>query len=168
MDTNSRQASDMSSPSNHDSQHARAALEQADQLQLATDGDRRVHGFATAFFGVLMGIYVAAYRLVDGSGWGEGLLLGFYVVSLFGLAAWQRRAANTVPRGARQIGYVGVVGSAVLLIASIVWMNIRQGDNRMAGIGEQPDHWWVYAIVGVVTAAPSLVAGHRIFYGPHR
>jgi len=154
MDTNSTQ-----------SHEARAALEQAGQLQLATDRDRRVHGVATAAFGILMGIYVAAYRIVDGSGWGEGLLLGFYVVTLFSLAAWQRRAANTVPRNARQIGYVGVIGSAVLLLASIIWMNIRQGDNRMAGIGDQPDHWWVYAIVGIITALPSLAAGHVIFYG---
>ena len=66
MDTNSTQ-----------SHEARAALEQAGQLQLATDRDRRVHGVATAAFGILMGIYVAAYRIVDGSGWGEGLLLGF-------------------------------------------------------------------------------------------
>lgn len=158
----------MNTDSSHDAAQARAALEQAQSADLATDRDRRVHGLATAGFGLLMGIYVAAYRLVDGSGWGEGLLLGFYAVTLFGLAAWQRRAANTVPRNARQIGYVGVIGSAVLVLASIVWMNIRQADNRIADIGDQPDHWWVYALVGVVTALPSLAAGHVIFYGRRR
>lgn len=155
----------MSSTSGPDSQEARAALEQADRIGLATDRDRWVHGLATAAFGVLMGVYVASYRLVDGSGWGEGILLGVYFVSLFGLAAWQRRAANTTPRNARRIGYVGVAGSAVLVIASIIWMNVRQGDNRIAGIGDQPDHWWVHAIVAVVTAVPSLAAGHVICYG---
>jgi len=158
----------MTNTSSHDSHQARVALEQAERADLATERDRRVHGFATAGFGLLMGLYVAAYRLVDGSGWGEGTLLGLYAVTLFGLAAWQGRAANTVPRNARQIGYVGVAGSAVLVIASIIWLNVRQGDNRVAGIGDQPDHWWAYVLVGVVTALPSLIAGHVIFYGRRR
>lgn len=155
----------MNATSPHDAAQARAALEQAQSANLTTNRDRRIHGLATAGFGLLMGIYVAAYRLVDGSGWGEGTLLCLYVITLLSLAVWQRRAANTVPRNARQIGYIGVAGSAVLLIASIIWMNVRQGDNRIAGIGDQPDHWWVYALVGVVTALPSLIAGHVIFYG---
>lgn len=149
-------------------QEARAALAEASRIGLATDRDRRVHGGATALFGVIMGVYVAVYRLVDGTGWGEGLLMGSYVGGLIALAAWQRRAANTVPRGARTTGYVGVAGSAVLLIASIIWMNVRQGDNRIAGIDDQPDHWWVYAIVGAVTAAPSLVAGQWVARGSRR
>ncbi|MEO6019134.1 MAG: hypothetical protein ABIP45_02670 [Knoellia sp.] len=153
----------MNATSNNDAAQARAALEQAQNATLTTDRDRRVHGLATAAFGILMGIYVGAYRLVDGSGWGEGILLGVYVASLLGLAAWQRRAVTTIPRNARLIGYLGVAGSAVLVIASIIWMNIRQGDNRIGGIGDQPDHWWVYASVGVVTALPSLAAGHAIF-----
>jgi hypothetical protein len=155
----------MNATSSKDAAQARAALDQAQNATLTTDRDRRVHGLATAGFGLLMGAYVAAYRLVDGSGWGEGILLGLYVVTLFSLAAWQRRAANTVPRNARRIGYVGVIGSAVLVLASIIWLNIRQAENRIAGIGDQPDHWWVYAIVGVVTSLPSLAAGHIIFYG---
>ncbi|WP_353950888.1 hypothetical protein V6K52_14760 [Knoellia sp. S7-12] len=155
----------MGNTSSHDTQQARAALDQADRIALATDRDRRVHGLATAVFGAVMGIYVAAHRFVDGQGWAESGLFGAYVVILMALAVWQRRAANTTPRGARHIGYVGLAGSAVLMIASVVWLNLRQGDNRVAGIGEQPDHWWVYAIVAVVTALPSLAAGHVIFYG---
>lgn len=155
----------MNATSSNDATQARAALEQANNADLTTARDRRVHGLATAGFGLLMGIYIASYRLVDGSGWGEGILVGLYVVTLFGLAFWQRRAANTVPRNARQIGYIGIAGSAILVIASILWMNIRQGDNRIAGIGDQPDHWWVYAIVGIGSALPSLIAGHVIFYG---
>lgn len=149
-------------------QEARAALAEASRTGLATDRDRRVHGGATATFGVLMGVYVAAYRLVDGSGWGEGLLLALYCGGLFALGAWVRRAANTVPRGARLMGYAGVAGSAVLLLASIIWLNVRQGDNRIAGVDDQPDHWWVYVGVGLVTAAPSLVAGQWVARGSRR
>lgn len=158
----------MSATSSSDATRARAALAQASSADLASARDRRVHGLATAGFGLLMGVYVATSRLVDGSGWGEGVLAGLYLVTLVGLAFWQRRAASTVPRNARQIGYVGVGASAALVLVSILWLNVRQGDNRTAGIGDQPDHWWVYAIVGIVSALPSLVAGYAIFAGRRR
>ena len=45
---------------------ARAALEEADRTQLSTDRDRRIHALATAGFGVGMGLFVGAHRVVDG------------------------------------------------------------------------------------------------------
>lgn len=158
----------MNTTSSHDAAQARAALEQASNAELTTDRDRRVHGLATAGFGLVMGLYVAAYRLADGHGSVEGALMGLYVVTLLGLAAWQKRAAGTVPRNARSIGYLGLAASAALMIVSVIWLNVRQGDARTAGLPDQVDAWWVYVVAAVVTALPTLVAGHLIRRAPRR
>jgi len=141
---------------------ARAALEQADRTELSTDRDRRIHGLATAGFGVGMGLFVGAYRLVDGNAWAEGGLVALYVLVLFALAMWQKRAASTVPRNARRTGYVGLAASVAAMWASIIWLNIRQGDARRASLPDQVDSWWVYACAALVTALPMLAAGYVI------
>lgn len=144
---------------------ARAALEEAQRAGLSSDKDRRVHGLALAGIGLVMGAFLAAYQYFDGNS--AGVIMAVYVAALLGLGAWQRRAA-TVPRGSRQLGWIGSAVSAVLMLASIIWLNVRQGDNRAAGIGEQPDAWWVYAIAAVVTALPLLVTGTLVARGGRR
>ena len=109
-----------------------------------------------------MGVFVGAYRLADGHSTLGGALAGFYVLAVFGLAAWQKHAARTVPRNSRITGYVGMAGSVVLMLASIIWLNVRQGGNRTAGLPDQVDAWWVYAVAAVLTALPLLAAGHII------
>ncbi|PRY60173.1 hypothetical protein BCF74_108119 [Knoellia remsis] len=145
---------------------ARAALEQAQGANLSSDRDRRVHGFALAGFGLVMAAFLALSQYFDGRA--GTIVLGFYVVALFLLAAWQKRAAGTVPLGSRQLGWVGMGLSVLFMLASIIWLNIRQGDNRAAGIGEQPDAWWAYALAAVVTALPLLVTGALVARGGRR
>ena len=148
-------------PDQHTAQ-ARAALAEADRTELSTDRDRRVHAFATAGFGVGMGLFVGAHRVVDGHPWGETGLLVLYVATLGVMAFLQKRAARTVPRNARRTGHIGLGASVAAMWAAIIWLNIRQGDVRRAGLPDQVDSWWVYACAALVTALPMLVAGRVI------
>ncbi len=141
---------------------ARAALEEARRPGLSTGRDRRIHALATAGFGVGMGVFVGAHRVVEGHAWGEAALLALYIAALFALALWQKRASRTVPRNARRTGYVGLGASLAAMWAAIIWLNIRQGDARRAGLPDQVDSWWIYACAGLLTALPMLVAGHVI------
>lgn len=146
---------------------ARAALEQAQDADLTTIHDRQVHALATAGFGIVMGVFVVAYRLADGHSNLGGALAGFYVLAILAIAAWQKHKARTVPRNSRRTANVGMVASVILMLTSIIWLNIRQGDNRTAGLPDQVDSWWAYALAAVVTALPMLIAG-RVIFRKHR
>ena len=145
-----------------DPTRARAALEQAATTRVGTDRDRRIHALATAGFGLAVGAYVSLNPPADRHTWFGGVLFALYVATLFALAAWQRHAARTVPRHSRMVGYAGLAAMGVLALGSIMWLNVRQGDNRTAGLPDQLEAWWVYVLVRVVIALPMLVAGHVI------
>lgn len=144
---------------------ARAALAKASATDLATDRDRRIHGWATAGFGLAVGTYVALNPVAQQFSWLRWTLLPVYVATLMVLATWQSRAARTVPRHSRIIGYAGLAGTGVLTLAAIIWLNVRQADNRTAGLPDELDAWWVYAAAGLVAALPMLVAGYLIHRG---
>ncbi len=146
---------------------AQAQLDRAEAARVGTDGDRRVHGLATAAFGLVVGAYVALTRVVDGT-WAEYAVLGGYVVLLFGLVWWQKRAARTIPRHARRTGYLGLAGSIVLMLATVVWLNVRQAGYRAEELPDQPEQPLVLLAVALVVALPLLVAGLRIVRGPRR
>ncbi|NNM46435.1 hypothetical protein [Knoellia koreensis] len=148
------------------SQQAKAQLAAAQATEVTTTHDRRVHGLATAGFGVAMGAYVAVQRVVDGTS-AETPLLAVYAIALLGLVTWQTRAARSVPRSSRLVGYVGLAGSFVLMMATIMWLNIR-GTGRLGGVEGQPESWGVLLLAGVVIALPMLVAGVRILRGGTR
>lgn len=139
--------------------HARAALDHAAGAHLGTDRDRRVHALATAGFGIAMGVFVAASRVTEGTGPGAGVLAALYVGALVALAGWQKRAAGTVPRNSRATGYVGLGATLATMCAAIIWLNVRQGDTRRAGLPDQVDSWWTYLCAALLTALPMLVAG---------
>ena len=139
--------------------HARAALAQASDASLGTDRDRRVHALATAGFGVLMGAFVVASRVAESTGRGSGVLTALYLGALVALAGWQKRAAGTIPRNGRVIGYVGLGATLAMTWISIIWLNVRQGDARRAGLPDQVDSWEVYVCAALLTALPMLVAG---------
>ncbi|GAA4110319.1 hypothetical protein GCM10022415_03910 [Knoellia locipacati] len=141
---------------------ARAALAHASGARLGTDRDRRVHALAIAGFGVAMGVFVVASRVAETTGAGTGVLTALYLGALVALAGWQKRAAGTIPRNGRLIGYVGLGATLALTWVSIIWLNVRQGDARRAGLPDQVDSWWVYACAALLTALPMLVAGHLI------
>jgi hypothetical protein len=145
------------------SQEARDQLAVAQSATVTTTHDRRVHGLATAGFGVAMGAYVAIQRALDGTG-AETPLLAVYAIALLGLVTWQTRAARSVPRSSRLIGYVGLAGSFVLMMATIMWLNVRS-TGRLGGVEGQPESWGILLLAGVVIALPMLVAGARILRG---
>lgn len=138
---------------------ARAALAHASGASLGTDRDRHVHALATAGFGVAMGVFVVASRVTESSGRGSGVLTALYLGALVALAGWQKRAAGTVPRNGRRIGYVGLGATLAMMWVAIIWLNVRQGDARRAGLPDQVDSWWVYACAALLTALPMLLAG---------
>lgn len=158
----------MNATSSNDAAQARAALEQAQSTTLTTNRDRRVHGLATAGFGLLMGAFVAINGMASQRWWVSGILAGVYVPALLALTAWQNRGAHSLPRHARTIGRAALTAAAILALASIIWLNVRQGDNRTAGLHDQIDAWWVYVIAAIAPALPMLIAGHLIAHDRRR
>jgi hypothetical protein len=106
-----------------------------------------------------MGVFVVASRVSETRGGDGGVLTALYLGALVALAGWQKRAAGTVPRNGRVIGYVGLGVTLAMTWASIIWLNVRQGDARRAGLPDQLDSWEVYLCAALLTALPMLVAG---------
>ena len=121
--------------------------------------DRRVHGIGTAVAGVLVAAYVALHGLVEASPW-DDVVTACYVLLLLGVVAWQTRAARTVPRNARLVGYLGLGLSVVAIMPVLGWTNWLEhtGD---------PHRLVVVAIASLV-AAPAAVAGVAIAAGGRR
>ena len=65
---------------------ARATLDSAPRLD-DTGHDRRIHGWATAAFGALVGGYVGLYQALPEGNSARNVITAFYVLLLFGLAA---------------------------------------------------------------------------------
>lgn len=121
--------------------------------------DRRVHGIGTAATGVVFAAYLVLHRWADASTW-DDVITACYVLILLGVAAWQTRAARTVPRNARRIGYVGLGLSIVAFVPVLGWLNWldHTGD---------PHTFAVVAIASLV-AVPAVAAGVVIAVGGRR
>lgn len=143
-----------------DPDEARRRLVSAGATRLASPHDRRVHGYATMAVGAVVGLYIAAQEALDGVAVWDDVTTGGYVVLLLGLAAWQSRAARTIPRNARTTGRVGLAATVVLTFVAIFVMN-AWGHTVPVAAG-----WLVLVAVGV--AAPMLVAGWLIVRGDSR
>lgn len=136
------------------SEQARATLEQAQRTALATPHDRKVHGWATAGFGTLVGGYVGLYQFLPAGGLRSFVTVA-YVALLIALAGWQTKAIRSWPRHSKVTGYVGL--AATLVLAGIGTMGLNLLESRTGTRVDISALW--YAVAAIVIAAPMLVAG---------
>jgi len=129
---------------------ARAALEQASRTSAVAPRDRTVYAVGTALFGVVLGAFVPLTRALDLDN-GPSYLTAIYVVLAIAIATWQTRAARSVPRGAKRVGYVGLALTVVISLVCIMIANWREQTT--------PTSAGLLVLMGVVIALPMLVAG---------
>jgi hypothetical protein len=129
---------------------ARAALEQASRTSAVAPRDRTIYAVGTALFGVVLGAFVPLTRALD-LDHGPSRLTAVYLVLAIAIATWQTRAARSVPRGAKRIGYVGLVLTVVVSLAFTMTVNWREQTT--------PSSPALLVLMGVVIALPMLVAG---------
>lgn len=134
-------------------QQASERLDRADAAPLATDRDRSVHGWATAGVGIAVGLNVVLQDIAEAHPPWKGVTLAVYLVVLVGLAAWQTRAARTVPRHSRRLCWIGLSLTVVLMMASLAMLNVSSP--AVPG-------FWLRAALAVLIALPMLVAGWLI------
>jgi uncharacterized membrane protein len=149
-------------------EQARDQLVQARSVLVEDRASRRVHGLATAAFGLAVGCYVAVQQRFDGIRPWDSLAVAGYVLVLVTLAAWQARAARVVPRRSRFISRVGLAGTVVLVLPTIVVLNIRAAARVTEGAAGGPESLWALAVAAVTIALPMLVAGLLIRRGGER
>lgn len=133
---------------------AQAALHAARATRPGTGHDRRVYALGTALFGLLLGLYLAVVSAWDPHGARGYVMIACYAGLQCGIALWQKRAARTVPRGAKRLGYRGLVLSGVAALVGIMV------SNAVADGG--PISIPVSATVGVLAALPLVLAGWLI------
>ena len=129
---------------------ARAALEQASRTSAVAPRDRTIYAVGTALFGVVLGAFVPLTRALD-LGHGPSYLTAIYLVLAITIAAWQTRAARSVPRGAKKVGYVALTLTVVVSLAFTMTVNWREQTT--------PSPPSLLVLMGVVIALPMLVAG---------
>jgi hypothetical protein len=122
-------------------------LEQARSIQLATPRDRRIYGFGTCGFGLLLGGSTFFASLEDAIPLGSMLPVAVYLPLACGLALWQTRAASTVPRHAKRVGYIGLAISVVSAMAARITFNVVEGS------------FAIEAGVIALAATPLVIAG---------
>jgi hypothetical protein len=135
-------------------EQARAALESTPTLG-NTARDRRIHGLATAAFGALVGGYVGLYQALPEGNSARNVITAFYVLLLFGLAAWQTKNIRLWPRHSKVTGYVAL--GCTVMLAGIGTMALNFLESR-TGVRAEVSPLW-YAVAAIVIAAPMLVAG---------
>lgn len=138
-------------------QEARERLARAEEADRRRGGDRRVHGLATAGFGLLMGGYLTLSRLGQGTRW-ETPLMAAYAALLVLLTLWQSRATRSWPRRARVVCFTGLGGTLVLFMAGVMTFNYREHQRELAGLatGEDP---LLLVLAGALAALPMVLAG---------
>lgn len=77
-----------------------------------------------------------------------------YLLALFGVVVWQRRAIGASPRGSGRTYVWGVAGSGVMVLVVVTALHVLR-----TTIGLTP--WW-YLLGAAVVAAPGLVAAALI------
>ena len=133
---------------------ARATLDSAPRLD-DTGHDRRIHGWATAAFGALVGGYVGLYQALPEGNSARNVIPAFYVVLRFGLAAWQTKNIRLWPRHSKVTGYVAL--GCTVMLAGIGTMALNFLESR-TGVRAEVSPLW-YAVAAIVIAGPMLVAG---------
>ena len=126
---------------------ARLLAEAEGREPVTSERDVRIYAGFAAAVGVVMGVGTVAIML---SNWA----MIPYVLALFGLIWWQRRASGASPRGAGRTYTWGVAGSGVLILVVVIGLNILRTTVGLT--------WWWYLLGAVVVAAPGLVAAWLI------
>ncbi|GIL35458.1 hypothetical protein PDTK01_15340 [Phycicoccus sp. DTK01] len=147
-------------------QQARERLAHAEAATGRRDAERRVHAWATAGFGAVMGAYLSLSRATDDTPLEQPLLVA-YVLAVAGLATWQTRASRAWPRHARRAGRIGLGTTFGLFLVAVIGLNIREAEQKMDGLAPS-ENPWLLALAGVVVAAPMLLAAVRIRRGDPR
>ena len=134
-------------------QEAREQLEQSRERRLPTPADRSVHAWATAVFGLSLGLLMAPRNLLSGTG--QVLVAALFIACWIGAEMWVDRTARTVPRRARLWSRLGIGTSFVLaLIAVLPWLNFSAQS--------RPNTVPMVLLAGLVIATPSLIAAIAI------
>lgn len=149
----------MSGPTPHE---ARQLLDRAGAVGLEDEGARRVHARVAVGYGVVLGVFGAVAWAVVGTRWGGLVTFAVqlvYLAAIVTLSLQRESRARTVPRRARRIAVVGVLGSGVLLLA-LTWFVFLGDPPRPAT--------WLAVLAGLVIASPAVAAGRVIGRGRDR
>ena len=138
-------------------------LERARSGGVSDAGARRIHGVATAGFGLVIGAFFALQTGLDETSW-EPVVIAGYIVILLGLAVWQSRAARVMPRHGRLTSWIGLGATVVLMLGAVMAANIRQAGREDGGI-TTGEPLWLLLFGAIVIAAPMVVAGILIHRG---
>ncbi|MEX5295526.1 hypothetical protein QYM41_09615 [Kocuria sp. CPCC 205268] len=136
---------------------AREQLATIQARTLETSRDRTVHAGATAVFGVVTALYMAAQNILVG--WvGHTIGTVVFMVAWLVTVWWIERVARTVPRRAKVWSRGGIVASFVLTLTVVLpWLNLSAQTS--------PNTWPMVAAGAAVAAVPALVAAAVIRWG---
>lgn len=126
---------------------ARLLAEAEGRGPVTTERDVRIYAGFAAAIAVVMGVGTVAIML---SNWA----MIPYVLALFGLIWWQRRASGASPLGAGRTYTWGVGGSSVLIVVVVTGLHVVRTTLGLT--------WWWHVLGAVVVALPGLVAAWLI------
>ncbi|MDX2357060.1 hypothetical protein [Dietzia sp. PP-33] len=126
---------------------ARLLAEAEGRPPVSSTRDARVFAWFAAVIAVVMGLGTIAVMFSD---WA----MVPYVLLLFAVIFWQRRAISASPRGSGRTYLWGVAGSGVMVLVVVTGLHVIR-----TTIGLTP--WW-YLLGVVLVAVPGLVAAARI------
>ena len=136
---------------------AREQLATIQERTMDTSHDRTVHAAATAVFGVVTGLYMAAQNIL--ADWvSHAVGTAVFVAAWLVTAWWIERVARTVPRRAKVWSRGGIVASFVLTLTVVLpWLNFSAQT--------APNTWPMVAAGATVAAVPALLAAAVIRWG---
>ena len=126
---------------------ARLLAEAEGRPPVSSTRDARVYAWFAAVISVLMGFGTIAIMV---SNW----VMVPYVLLLFAVIFWQRRAIGASPRGSSRTYLWGVAGSGVMVLVVVTGLNVIRTTIGLTT-------WW-YLLGAVLVAAPGLVAAGLI------
>lgn len=133
---------------------ASRTLQVAEAAQVTTRHDVEVHAAGTIASGVVIGAFVGIMSR-DYTGFEDILIPAVYLLLIVAISWWQKRAARSVPRGARRTTNRGLAVTMILGFLGIMTVNALSSLN---GRHESPTVIMAAAL-GVVTALPTVIAG---------
>lgn len=136
---------------------ARQRLDAIRSRPLVTSRDRAVHAGATAVFGVITVLYMAAQNMRSDRV-SYTVATAVFVVAWVVAVCWIERVARTVPRRAKAWSRGGIAASFVLTLTVVLpWLNFSAQT--------APNTWPMVAAGATVAAVPALVAAVVIRWG---
>lgn len=126
---------------------ARLLAEAEGRPPVSSTRDARVYAWFAAVISVLMGFGTIAIMF---SNW----VMVPYVLLLFAVIFWQRRAIGASPRGSSRTYLWGVAGSGVMVLVVVTGLHVIRTTIGLTA-------WW-YLLGAVLVAVPGLVAAGLI------